>query len=77
MLQIEMSGEPLQVIGREDFIAMKLFAGGPVDIRDAQQAYYVNKEVLDIALLGNITRKFGREASKALESIIAEFGEKR
>jgi predicted nucleotidyltransferase len=74
VLQIEMSGESLQVVSREDFIAMKLFAGGPVDVRDAQQAYYVNKEVLDIALLRTVARQFSRDASKALESIIAEFG---
>ncbi len=75
VLQIEMSGESLQIVSREDFIAMKLFAGGPVDMRDAQQAYYVNKEVLDAVLLRKVTRKFGRDASKALESIIAELGE--
>jgi predicted nucleotidyltransferase len=72
VLQIEMSGESLHVIGREDFIAMKLFAGGPVDLRDAQQAYYVNKDVLDTALLRKITQKFGRDASQALDSILAE-----
>jgi hypothetical protein len=35
----------------------------------------VNKEVLDTALLKKITQKFGRDASKALKSIIAELGE--
>ncbi|HEY0684841.1 MAG TPA: hypothetical protein VGD45_21065 [Steroidobacter sp.] len=73
VLQVEMSGQLLQVISKEDFIAMKLYAGGPVDLRDAQQAYYVNKEALDIALLRNVTRKFGRASLKALESIIAGF----
>lgn len=75
VLQIEMNGEPLQIVSREDFIALKLFAGGPVDVRDAQQAYYVNKEMLDVALLRNVTRKFSRDASKTLETIIAELGE--
>ena len=74
-LQVELSGESLQIVSREDFIAMKLYAGGPVDLRDAQQAYYVNKDVLDAALLRKVTQKFGRDASKALESIITEFGE--
>ena len=31
-------GGSLRVIGREDFIAMKCFAGGPQDIADAVQA---------------------------------------
>lgn len=74
LLTIEMNGESLHVISREDFIAMKLHAGGPLDLRDARQAYYVNKDQLDIALLKKLTKNFGREASTQLEAIIAEMG---
>lgn len=35
---IEFSGTTLRIIGREDFIAMKCFAGGSQDIADAQEA---------------------------------------
>jgi len=72
--RVEMSGQSLHVVGSEDFIAMKLFAGGPVHLRDAGQAFYVNKDTLDMELLKKITQKYGRDASKALKSIISELG---
>jgi hypothetical protein len=37
-MEIAFQGERLRVIGREDFIAMKLFAHGPRDILDAELA---------------------------------------
>jgi hypothetical protein len=70
-LQVEMNGKPLQVVGREDFIAMKLYAGGPVDLRDAQQAFFVNKDAIDIPLLKKLTARFGRPAAKRLDSLRA------
>lgn len=73
-LQVEMNGQPLQVVGREDFIAMKLYAGGPVDLRDAQQAFFVNRDAIDIPLLEKLTARFGRHAAKKLDSLIREFG---
>lgn len=72
-LKVEMSGASIQVVSREDFIAMKLYAGGPLDVRDAQQAYYVNREFLETVLLRKLAKRFGKETSRMLESIIAEF----
>src|SRR6185436_9338291 len=37
-IEVPFQGELLQVIGREDFIAMKVFAGGPLDMEDARKA---------------------------------------
>jgi hypothetical protein len=37
-VEIQFQGLALRVIGREDFIAMKAFAGGPQDLADAQSA---------------------------------------
>lgn len=34
-LQVPFHGSTLDFIGREDFIAMKVFAGGPIDLQDA------------------------------------------
>ena len=44
-------GGSLRVIGREDFIAMKCFAGGPQDIGDAVQALKTVDQPLDVELL--------------------------
>jgi hypothetical protein len=74
VLEVELSGEPLQIVSREDFIAMKLYAGSPVDIRDASQAYVVNKESIDVHLLKRLTARFGRHAKQELEVIFKQFG---
>jgi hypothetical protein len=60
----------VRVIGREDFIAMKCFAGGPQDIEDATQALQVNDRPLDLELLRRATRRFGRGAADALEKLL-------
>src|SRR5690348_15742273 len=38
VIEVPFRGGTLRVIGREDFIATKCFAGGPQDIADARQA---------------------------------------
>lgn len=64
-------GSSLRVIGREDFIAMKCFAGGPQDIADARQAIKVADEPLRIDLLRRLSRRFGRPAADVLEQVLA------
>jgi hypothetical protein len=41
----------MRIVGREDFIAMKCFAGAPQDILDAQSAYDSVQGPLDVDLL--------------------------
>jgi hypothetical protein len=38
VVEIPFQGTTLKFIGREDFIAMKAFAGGPMDLLDATRA---------------------------------------
>lgn len=71
-VEVPMSGESIRVVTREDFIAMKLFAGGPLDLRDAQQAIKVNPETLDLQLLNALCTKFGRDVASKLESLLAD-----
>lgn len=63
-------GTTVRVIGREDFIAMKCFAGGPQDIADARQALETNDQPIDIDLLRRVTRRFGRPAADNLERLL-------
>ena len=63
-------GSSLRVIGREDFIAMKCFAGGPQDIADAVQALKTVDQPLDLELLRRTTRRFGRPAADVLEKLL-------
>jgi predicted nucleotidyltransferase len=69
-VEVPFSGEILRVVSREDFIAMKCFAGGPQDVEDARIALKTADQ-LDLDLLRKVTRRFGRPAADALESLLA------
>ena len=69
-VEIPFSGETIRVVSREDFIAMKCFAGGPQDLADARIAVET-AERLDLDLLRRVTRRFGRSAADALELLLA------
>jgi hypothetical protein len=63
-------GVNLRIVGREDFIAMKCFAGGPQDILDAQCAFDSAQGPVDLDLLRAVTRRFGRGAADKLEQVL-------
>lgn len=62
---------PLRVIGLEDFIAMKVFAGGPQDIADAQAVISIASRALDLTLLKRLAGRYGSAASRTLEKLLA------
>lgn len=70
-VEIEFRGENLRIIGREDFIAMKCYAGGPQDLVDARAAYEAAPGPMDLDLLRRVTRRFGREAADKLQEVLA------
>jgi predicted nucleotidyltransferase len=69
-LEVPFSGTTLRVVCREDFIAMKCFAGRPQDLEDARIALRTAEQI-DLDLLRKVARRFGRSAADALESILA------
>jgi hypothetical protein len=70
-LEIEFRQEKLHIVGREDFIAMKCYAGGPQDLLDARSAYEAAPGPIDLDLLRTVTRRFGREAADRLQAVLA------
>jgi hypothetical protein len=70
-LTVKFLDQPLRIAGREDFIAMKCFAGGPQDLLDARSAYQATAGPINLDLLRRVTRRFGREAADHLEQILA------
>jgi hypothetical protein len=64
-------GSSVRIMGREDFIATKCFAGGPQDIADARQALESGDGRIDLDLLRSVTRRFGRSAADVLEQVLA------
>jgi predicted nucleotidyltransferase len=70
-VEVPFIGVNLRFVGREDFIAMKCFAGAPQDILDAQSAYRRAQGPVNLDLLRALTRRFGRDAADALEQVLA------
>jgi len=70
-VEVPFMGVNLRIVGREDFIAMKCFAGGPQDLLDAQSAYRSAQGPVDLDLLRAVARRFGRAAADNLEQVLA------
>jgi hypothetical protein len=68
--EVAFEGETLRVVSREDFIAMKVFAGGPQDIADAANALEVAAGALDLVLLRRLAERFGRATARSLETLL-------
>lgn len=71
VLEVPFEGERLRIIGREDFIAMKLFAHGPQDIVDAELALTAAGRDLDLPLLKRLASQYGPDTAAALEKALA------
>jgi len=69
-IDVPFQGKTLRFIGREDFIAMKAFAGGPMDLVDAARAITAGRASLDLDLVRRLSKRFGREASESLDRLL-------
>ena len=65
-------GAELRVVGLEDFIAMKIFAGGPHDMADARAAITAAGDRLDLPLARTLAQRFGRDVAVTLGKIVVE-----
>ena len=70
-VEVPFLGANILIVGREDFIAMKCFAGGTQDVLDAQSAFRSALRPVDVDLLRTVTRRFGRDAADNLERVVA------
>lgn len=71
-IDVPFQGATLRVVGREDFIAMKVFAGGPQDMTDARNAIAAASDSLDFILLKRLAMRYGRNASEELQSLLGD-----
>jgi len=62
-------GAPVRMMGAEDLVAMKLFAGGPQDIEDVKGILQVSGERLDRDLLRTLARRFGDDVLLRLDDV--------
>ena len=72
--EVTLSGFTLKVIGREDFVAMKAHAGGPVDLADARAVIQVDPAGLDRELVLRLAAGFGKEAVRQVNSLLEDPG---
>ncbi len=71
VISVPFRGTSLNFIGREDFIAMKAFAGGPIDLDDAARAIAAAGSALDRGLVRRLARRYGNEASAILDQLLS------
>lgn len=69
VIEVPFHGSTLRIASLEDFIAMKLFAGGPQDIDDVRRVLDIAAERIDEPLLERIVREYGSSATEALRRL--------
>lgn len=60
----------IRVIGLEDFIAMKIFAGGPTDLHDVSGVFKISRDRIHLPLLKELVQRYGKEAGRTLQSFL-------
>ena len=65
---------PVRIMGAEDLVAMKIFAGGPFDLADVRGIFDVSGKNLNIDLLHKNARRYGKQASDTLTTLLTESG---
>jgi hypothetical protein len=63
----------IRIIGAEDLIAMKVFAGGPQDLEDVRGILQVSGHLLNLQLLRSLTRRYGDDSTNKLVELLREF----
>lgn len=74
-LPVRLGGVELAIVGREDFIAMKAYAGGPVDLADARAVIDLGRDSLDAELLRRLAQRFGRDTLGIVEGLLGSRSE--
>lgn len=70
-IEVTFHGATLRVVCIEDFVAMKVFAGGPQDMNDARHALLSANNALDKELLLRLAARYGRATLEEIKKLIA------
>ena len=71
-IEADFMNKKICIIGIEDFIAMKIFAGGPKDLNDIAGVLKVSYKKINLSLLRSLVGKYGKAAVSTLESFLKE-----
>ena len=72
IVETEFMSTRIRVIGLEDFVAMKVFAGSPKDLDDVAGAFRVSAGRIRLPLLKELVGLYGTDAVQRLESLLRE-----
>lgn len=70
--KIEFQGEKINMIGVEDLVSMKVFAGGQKDLADAQGVLAVSGEEINQKSLKALTKNYGQSAVDRLNTLLGQ-----
>ena len=65
-------GSSIRIMGAEDLIAMKIFAGGIQDLEDVRGILQVSGSILNLELLRRLAARYGPEVLRRLEGLLKE-----
>jgi predicted nucleotidyltransferase len=71
-IEAEFMGARIHLVGIEDFIAMKIFAGSPKDLNDAAGVLKVSRDRTNFSLLRELVQGYGKSALHRLETLWKE-----
>jgi len=69
-IAVQFEGEALRFVGLEDFVAMKIFAGGPQDMADARSALEAASEPPKEDLLRELAVRYGPDTFRSMENVL-------
>ena len=55
---------------QEDFIAMKIFAGSPLDLEDASGVMKISRDKVNLTLLRELVQRFGKNELAKLKALL-------
>ena len=70
--ETQFMGSLIKIISPEDFIALKIFAGSPLDIQDVVGVLKVSGNKLDVSLLKQLTAQYGADCVKQLQVLLEQ-----
>ncbi|MBI3010205.1 MAG: hypothetical protein HYY57_04400 [Candidatus Omnitrophica bacterium] len=73
-VETEFMNARIRLIGVEDFIAMKIFAGSSKDLSDVVGVLEVSFKRINLPLLEELVRRYGKDALRKLQSLLKERG---
>lgn len=69
-VEVDFMKARIRVIGAEDFIAMKAFAGSPKDLSDATGVLQVSSDRINLTLLKTLVQPYGKRTLRTLETLL-------